>query len=201
MELRRLRYFCAVADAAHLTRAAEGLGIRATSLSQQIQALERELGVDLFVRTSSGMRLTAAGAALLPQARTVLAAAERVREVVRDTTAQQITFHIGVTPGSPSWVAGRLWTAIRDRGVAAVRILAWSLPFLAIAQIYIFAFTAIKAAKRAGLLWITADVAGVVFAIAWPGETQLAGAAWSIVLANALRAGLFAALGRSVFRA
>ena len=91
--------------------------------------------------------------------------------------------------------------AILDRGVAAVRILACALPFLAIAQIYIFAFTAIKAAKRAGLLWIAADVAGVAFAVAWPGETQLAGAAWSIVLANALRAGLFAALGRSVFRA
>jgi DNA-binding transcriptional LysR family regulator len=116
MELRRLRYFCAVADAAHLTRAAEGLGIRATSLSQQILALERELGADLFVRTHSGMRLTAAGAALLPQARTVLAAAERAREIVRDAAAHQITFHIGVTPGSPSWVAGRLWTAIRDRG-------------------------------------------------------------------------------------
>src|SRR5262245_11805348 len=118
MDLRRLRYFCAVAEASHLTRAAEGLGIRPTSLSQQILALERELGTDLSVRTPTGMRLTVAGAALLPQARTVLAAAERVHEVVRDAVAQEITLHIGVTPGSPSWVAARLWAAIRERGAA-----------------------------------------------------------------------------------
>jgi len=54
VELRRLRYLCVVAEEEHLTRAAERLGIRPSSLSQQIIALERELDATLFVRTQAG---------------------------------------------------------------------------------------------------------------------------------------------------
>lgn len=65
MELRQLRYFLAVAEERNLTRAADAVGIKPTSLSQQIIALERELGTALFVRSSVGMAPTRAGTRLV----------------------------------------------------------------------------------------------------------------------------------------
>src|SRR5215475_4348879 len=68
MELRHLRYFVVLAHRLHFTQAAEELMIAQPALSQQMQALERELGVLLFERTPRHIRLTSAGQSLLAHA-------------------------------------------------------------------------------------------------------------------------------------
>ena len=83
-------------------------------------------------------------------------------------------------------------------GAHTLRILALALPFLGISQVFLFAFTAVKASKRAGIAGIVADVIGIGFVLAWPGEHQLDAAAWSIVVSNGVRAIAFVLLGRVV---
>jgi DNA-binding transcriptional LysR family regulator len=87
MELRHLRYFVAVAEELHFGRAAARLGISQPPLSQQLRALEQELGAPLLERTSRRVRLTDAGALFLDQAREVIAQADRATNLVRRFTA------------------------------------------------------------------------------------------------------------------
>jgi DNA-binding transcriptional LysR family regulator len=113
---RDLRYFVAVAEELHFTRAAERLFVSQPALSKQIRMLERQLGAPLFERDRREVRLTPVGTALLPHARRVLAhwdaawdAAERAR------AAQQATLVVGMST-SPG--RGGMLPAIRSRFTA-----------------------------------------------------------------------------------
>jgi DNA-binding transcriptional LysR family regulator len=83
LNLRQLEYWLAVVDTASFTRAAERLHVSQPGLSQQIRALEAELGGELIERLPRGIRLTAAGKAFLPEARAAVLAAERAAKAAR----------------------------------------------------------------------------------------------------------------------
>ncbi|WP_199516716.1 LysR family transcriptional regulator [Nucisporomicrobium flavum] len=83
LDLRLVRYFTVVAERLSFARAAEELRVAQPSLSRQIQRLEDTLGVRLLERTSQGSRLTAAGAAFLPQAQRLLHAARQAVSTAR----------------------------------------------------------------------------------------------------------------------
>ncbi len=102
MELRHLRYFVAVAEEGHITRAAERLGMQQPPLSQQIQALERELGVQLFRRKPRGVELTNSGRALLADARAILTHIDHAFATTRRTArGEQGRIAIGFTSSAP----------------------------------------------------------------------------------------------------
>jgi len=102
MELRHLRYFIAVAEERHVTRAAERLGMQQPPLSQQIRALERELDVQLFRRRPRGVELTDAGSALLAEARAILSHIEHASAAARRTArGEQGRIAVGFTSSAP----------------------------------------------------------------------------------------------------
>lgn len=99
LDLRKVRYFVAVADHENFGRAAQALHIAQPVLSRQIRALEQELKVRLFDRDTRGTRLTAAGEALLDDARTLLPAAEAAWRRARTAAADRNTFTVGFPHG------------------------------------------------------------------------------------------------------
>ncbi|MGW6929583.1 LysR family transcriptional regulator [Lentzea sp. NPDC054927] len=121
VELRQLRYFLAVAEELHFGRAASRLLIAGPSLSQQIKALERDLGVPLFARDRRTVALTSAGAALVPEVRALL---ERADELQRH--ARQLSGSRPVRIGYVNWLPPDL--SARTAGVAQLYVDAWVVP-------------------------------------------------------------------------
>ncbi|WP_203960786.1 LysR family transcriptional regulator [Actinocatenispora thailandica] len=114
---RDLRYFAAVAEELHFTRAAERLYVSQPALSKQIRMLEKQLGAPLFERDRREVRLTAAGTALLPYAQRILAEWEGARDAVATAVADQAaTLVVGMST-SPG--RGGVLPAIRSRFTAA----------------------------------------------------------------------------------
>ncbi|MCM2423838.1 LysR family transcriptional regulator [Streptomyces sp. RKAG293] len=111
VDLRKLRYFVAVAEESHFGRAAERLHITQPVLSRQIRALEHEVGAQLFTRGRQATELTAAGGQLLEDARPLLASAQALVLRVQQVGHGAATFTVGFMPGITVTRAVREFTA------------------------------------------------------------------------------------------
>jgi LysR family hydrogen peroxide-inducible transcriptional activator len=99
MEFHQLRYVCAIADTGNFSRAAERCQVAQPSLSQQVLKLEEELGTKLFDRLGRSIRLTEAGRAFIPRARTILEQMEAARSTAADqSTDLRGSVAVGVIP-------------------------------------------------------------------------------------------------------
>ncbi len=116
MELRHLRYFSAVAAAGGFTRASRMLHVSQSALSEQVQALEEELGVPLLDRSQRGAHLTRHGVLFLEEARRTLAAADHAVEVARRSLRGEVgTLVIGFFVGGTGDFFARLIREFRRR--------------------------------------------------------------------------------------
>ena len=100
MELRQLRYFVTLAEELHFGRAAEREHIVQSALSQQVQRLERELGVRLLERSTHHVALTAAGAAFLVEARQIIAHTGRAAQAARNAATAATPLRVGIIDSS-----------------------------------------------------------------------------------------------------
>lgn len=115
MELRQLEHFVAVAEARSFTQAAKRMNIVQSGLSMSIRSLEEELGTKLFERNARGVALTAAGEAMLPEARRAISAVDSARVAV-DATQGLLrgSFAVGVAQASDPGRIARLLGRFHD---------------------------------------------------------------------------------------
>jgi DNA-binding transcriptional LysR family regulator len=147
MELRQLRYFVAVAEELHFGRAAQRVHISGPALSQQIIALERQLGTDLFVRDRRSVRLSEAGRSLLGDARRILALADDAKLRLQRAGADSAPVRLGYV----SWLPDDLKAVVRS--VVELRIDEWVLPS------HVQADRVAEGTLDIALAWITAGQA------------------------------------------
>src|SRR5579863_2247666 len=108
MELRHLRYFCAVAEHHGFSSSARALHVSQSAISEQISDLEHEIGVALLVRGQKETRLTEQGEIFLTEAKKVLAAADLAVDMVRRSARGESGmlrigfFHGGNSPDIPA---------------------------------------------------------------------------------------------------
>ncbi|WP_371525848.1 LysR substrate-binding domain-containing protein [Streptomyces sp. NBC_01283] len=116
MQFQQLLYFVAVAETRHFTRAAEQVHVSQPSLSQQVRALEKELGAELFSRARGNIALTDAGEALLPLARRILADADTARiEVQELAQLRRGRIRLGATPSVCTGLLPEVLRAFHDQ--------------------------------------------------------------------------------------
>src|SRR5882724_5702745 len=125
LDLRKLRYFLAVADRLHFGRAAEELHIAQPVLSRQIRALEQDLGAPLFTRDRHGVVLTDAGRQLLADAGPLLASADAVRRRVTVAARGSRRLAVGFRTGIPVIPAARAFEARHPDVVVDVQRIEW----------------------------------------------------------------------------
>ncbi|WP_406483538.1 LysR family transcriptional regulator [Streptomyces sp. NBC_01615] len=114
MDLRRLRYFLVLAEELNFTRAAHRLHIAQPALSQQIRALERDIGTPLLERNSRGCRLTAVGEVVAREAGELLARADAARERIRAAVGgRQGQLRLALTRSARGGPVDALLTAFR----------------------------------------------------------------------------------------
>jgi DNA-binding transcriptional LysR family regulator len=145
MELRQLGYFVAVAEELHFGRAAKRKHISGPALSQQIIALERELGAELFARDRRSVRLTEAGRTLLPDARRILALADDAKHRLQLAAAESTPVRLGYV----SWLPDDITSLVGPE--VALRVDEWVLPSHAQAD------RVAEGTLDIALAWVTAE--------------------------------------------
>lgn len=118
--LRLARFFVVIVEEGHFGHAADRLDISQPSLSQGLQRLERELGVTLLHRGPRSVELTAAGAALAPRIRRLVAVEDQVRQEAREQAASAGGLRLGVAAPVPAHVAAALAAACSAAAPGAV---------------------------------------------------------------------------------
>jgi DNA-binding transcriptional LysR family regulator len=126
LDMRKLRYFVAVAEELNFGRAAQRLHIAQPVLSRQIRSFESELGVQLFVRGSRATQPTAAGKQLLEDARFLLAESEAVQQRLSRVAEPMVTVTVGVMPGLLATAAAAAFEAEDPSRHAAVVQVGWA---------------------------------------------------------------------------